>query len=56
MKQRLAAQPGEWIDRTQELEFRFEGETYKGYAGDVIASALWANGVQMTNHEHTFVG
>ncbi|MDE0964661.1 MAG: 2Fe-2S iron-sulfur cluster-binding protein [Candidatus Latescibacteria bacterium] len=54
MKQRLAAQPGEWIDRTQELEFRFEGETYKGYAGDVIASALWANGVQMTGRSFKY--
>ena len=54
MKQRLAAQPGEWIDRTQELEFRFEGETYKGYAGDLIASALWANGVQMTGRSFKY--
>ena len=46
MKRRLSAQPGEWIDRTQPLEFRFEGEAFSGFAGDVIASALLANGVQ----------
>ena len=46
MKRRLSAQPGEWIDRTQPLEFRFEGEKFSGFAGDVIASALLANGVQ----------
>ena len=47
MKRRLSAQPGEWIDRTQPIEFRFEGEKFSGFAGDVIASALLANGVQM---------
>ena len=47
MKRRLSAQPGEWIDRTQPIEFRFEGEAFSGFAGDVIASALLANGVQM---------
>ena len=47
MKRRLSAQPGEWIDRTQPVEFRFEGEAFSGFAGDVIASALLANGVQM---------
>ena len=54
MKCRLAARPGEWIDRTQELEFRFEGATYRGYAGDVLASALWANGVQMTGRSFKY--
>ena len=47
MKRRLSAQPGEWIDRTQSIEFRFEGEAFSGFAGDVITSALLANGVQM---------
>ena len=46
MKRRLSAQPGEWIDRTQPVEFHFEGEKFSGFAGDVIASALLANGVQ----------
>ena len=47
MKRRLPEQPGEWIDRTQPLEFCFEGEAFSGFAGDVIASALMANDVQM---------
>ena len=47
MKRRLSAQPGEWIDRTQSIEFRFEGEAFSGFAGDVITSALLANGVQV---------
>ncbi len=44
---RLPAQPHEWIDRSRRLTFRFEGETYHGYAGDVISTALWACGVRM---------
>ena len=41
VKRRLSAQPGEWIDRTySRIEFRFEGEVFSGFAGDVIASAL----------------
>ena len=47
MKRRLSARPGEWIDRTQPIEFRFEGETFSGFAGDCVASALLAHGVQM---------
>ena len=44
MNRRLQPQPGEWIDRSKPLEFRFEGQTYSGFAGNVIASALYANG------------
>ena len=47
MKRRLPAQPGEWIDRTQPIEFRFEGKAFSGFAGDCVASALLAHGVQM---------
>ena len=47
MTERLPSQPGEWIDRTRPLPFRFEGQSYTGYAGDVIASALLANGVRL---------
>ena len=48
MENRLPQQPGEWIDRSQAVTFQFEGTTYTGYAGDVLASALWANGVRFT--------
>ncbi len=47
MNQRLPPQPGEWIDRSQPISFRFEGGDYQGYCGDLISSALWANGVHM---------
>jgi sarcosine oxidase, subunit alpha len=36
--------PTEWIDRTQPIEFTFEGKFYPGYVGDTITSALWAAG------------
>jgi sarcosine oxidase subunit alpha len=47
MKNRLSEQPGEWIDRSRPLRFRFEGQEYVGYAGDTLSSALHANGVRM---------
>ena len=47
MTSRLPPQPGEWIDREQPLDFQFEGVSYQGYTGDVLSSALWANGVHV---------
>jgi sarcosine oxidase subunit alpha len=44
---RLPAQSGEWINRAAPIDFVFEGESYSGFAGDVIASALLANGVRL---------
>lgn len=41
---RLSHIPGEWIDRSQPLDFTFEGTRCTGYVGDTIASALWASG------------
>jgi sarcosine oxidase subunit alpha len=35
------------IDRTQPLNFRFNGKKMQGYAGDTLASALLANGVSV---------
>ena len=46
MNKRLPPRAGEWIDRGQPVEFRFEGATWQGFAGDVLSSALWANGVR----------
>ena len=43
---RLPPQPGERIDRAQQVSFTFDGRTYTGLAGDTIASALAAGGVQ----------
>ncbi|MCI0418593.1 MAG: 2Fe-2S iron-sulfur cluster-binding protein, partial [Acidobacteria bacterium] len=47
MIDRLPPQPGEWIDRTQVIQFEFEGRQYKGFAGDTISTALWAHGVRV---------
>lgn len=43
--QRLAAPAGAWLDRTTTLQFQFEGQSFEGFAGDTIASALAAHGV-----------
>ena len=47
MDRRLTPRKGEWIDRNQPVEFRFEGSTYRGFAGDVLSSALWANDLRL---------
>jgi sarcosine oxidase subunit alpha len=36
---------GRLIDRNKPLSFSFDGKTYRGFAGDTLASALIANGV-----------
>ncbi len=33
------------VDRSLPVEFRFDGHSYQGFAGDALASALLANGV-----------
>ena len=35
------------IDRSQSVQFTFDGKTYHGFAGDTLASALLANGVML---------
>jgi sarcosine oxidase subunit alpha len=47
MSSRLPPVPGEWLDRSQELSFRFEGRSHTGFSGDVITSALLASGVKV---------
>jgi len=39
--------PDARIDRDQPVNFSFDGQSYRGYAGDTLASALLANGVRM---------
>ncbi|MGH8857397.1 MAG: 2Fe-2S iron-sulfur cluster-binding protein, partial [Polaromonas sp.] len=39
--------PNARINREQPLSFSFDGQSYQGYAGDTLASALLANGVRM---------
>jgi sarcosine oxidase, subunit alpha len=41
---RLPPQPGERIDRSRALTFRFEGRSVSAFAGDTIGSALYADG------------
>jgi len=38
---------GGLIDRAQPLSFSFDGQAYAGFAGDTLASALIANGVNL---------
>src|SRR6185437_9720831 len=35
------------VDRTRRISFTFDGKSYRGYAGDTLASALLANGVRL---------
>jgi sarcosine oxidase, subunit alpha len=44
---RLASVTGELIDRSQAVEFVFEGKPLRGYRGDTISSALAASGVRV---------
>ena len=48
MMRRLAAVPGEWIDRSRPLQLRFEGRTVPAFEGDTLSSALAAAGVMTT--------
>jgi sarcosine oxidase subunit alpha len=41
---RLTPQPGERLDRSQQVSFSFRGRTVTGFAGDTIGSALYASG------------
>lgn len=44
MSNRLPPIPTEWIDRSQRINFSFEGNRIWGYAGDTVTSALSAAG------------
>ena len=44
MMYRLDAHPEEWLDRSAELSFEFEGQRFRGFGGDTISSALAAAG------------
>ena len=47
MSQPFRTASGGMIDRSKPLDFRFNGISYQGYAGDTLASALLANGVHL---------
>ena len=42
------------IDRTQRLNFRFDGRSYVGLAGDTLASALLANGIHLVGRSFKY--
>ena len=44
---RLAKIEGELIDRSEEVQFLFEGRPVRGYRGDTVTSALSASGVRV---------
>ena len=46
-ERRLPPQPGEWVDRSRPISFRFEGRRYRGLHGDTVSSALLAAGVSV---------
>jgi len=47
MPERLPAPYGTAISRANPVSFRFEGRLCRGYEGDSISSALWANGFRI---------
>ncbi len=46
-KPRLSEYAGELIDRSREVTFSWQGGPVTGYAGDTVASALYAEGVRV---------
>ena len=50
---RLAA-GGTLIDRSRRLTFRFNGTDYEGHPGDILASALMANGVRLVGRSFKY--
>lgn len=42
------------IERSRRLTFTFNGSSYQGYAGDTLASALLANGVDIVNRSFKY--
>lgn len=54
MKQVNRLAEGGRIDRNRPLNFRFNGKTLQGYAGDTLASALLANGVDIVNRSFKY--
>ncbi|MEW9807378.1 sarcosine oxidase subunit alpha family protein [Mesorhizobium sp. ZMM04-5] len=49
---RLAS--GGLVDRSQRLDFSFDGKSMSGYAGDTLASALIANGVKLVGRSFKY--
>ena len=45
---------GGLVDRSQPLNFTFNGKSYQGYEGDTLASALLANGVRLVGRSFKY--
>lgn len=45
---------GGQVDRSQKIPFSFDGETYLGFKGDTLASALLANDVRMVGRSFKY--
>ena len=45
---------GSQIDRSQHLDFTFDGQPFSGLAGDTVASALLANGVRVVGRSFKY--
>jgi sarcosine oxidase subunit alpha len=52
--QKFRLPEGGAIDRGELRQFRFDGKTYAGYAGDTLASALLANGVRLVGRSYKY--
>ena len=53
-EQRFRLFAGGRIDRERPLRFRFDGESYTGFAGDTVASALLAHGVHLVGRSFKY--
>ncbi|RFB79369.1 sarcosine oxidase subunit alpha family protein [Methylovirgula sp. 4M-Z18] len=54
MSQVFRLPQGGLIDRNQTLNFTFDGQSYQGFAGDTLASALLANGVSLVGRSFKY--
>ena len=53
-KSGLRTTTGGRIDRAQRIRFTFDGQSYEGFVGDTLASALLANGVHLTGRSFKY--
>ncbi|RFB78790.1 sarcosine oxidase subunit alpha family protein [Methylovirgula sp. 4M-Z18] len=54
MSQNLRTASGGRIDRAKPISFTFDGQSYQGFKGDTLASALLANGVHLTGRSFKY--
>ena len=54
MSQTYRLPSGGRVDRSEPLSFTFDGQTYTGYRGDTVASALLANGVHLVGRSFKY--